>query len=288
MAGGTRPPVVRRFVGSAGGVPEDPEDERLAVGEVPPAFDAARLGDQRLAASQHRPAGRELHLDEAARDRDELDALVDEPGVADSPARAAARRRAGRPAVVESGCGRRCRVSGGRAHGVPGAASPRSSSSSVTFSLALRSSSVSSERPRWPRSPARSRSARRRRAARGRSARARARSATAAERRSRAARRRRRGERRPAVLDPVAEHAAFDPRRAPLRLLDAQPTVLDDDDALCHALDLAPHRLASAPSARATSTRSRCSSRSSGQLSVKNRCAVSAPSARSSPRGRRR
>ena len=54
---------------------------------------------------------------------------------------------------------------------------------------------------------------------------------------------RRGGKCRLAVLDPVAEDAALDPGRAALGLGHAQAAVLEDDDALGHALDLAPHRL---------------------------------------------
>jgi hypothetical protein len=46
------------LVGAADAGPADPEEERLAAGEVPPALDPARLGDELLASPPHGLAGR--------------------------------------------------------------------------------------------------------------------------------------------------------------------------------------------------------------------------------------
>ena len=126
----------------------------------------------------------------------------------------------------------------------PGATSPRSSSSTVMPRPAVSSSSVSSERPRWPRSaceialaetPAR-----------------RARSACESPRWRRTARSAvpepGRG-RRPlelgaaALPGPASVDASLDADGAALGLGDPQTAVADHDDALRHVLDGAPHRL---------------------------------------------
>ena len=126
----------------------------------------------------------------------------------------------------------------------PGATSPRSSSSTVIPRPAVSSSSVSSERPRWPRSACEialaETPARRARSACERPRwRRTARSAVP----SRAAAGARSSSGRPPFAGPASVDASLDADGAALGLGDPQTAVADDDDALRHVLDRAPHRL---------------------------------------------
>src|ERR687892_925532 len=64
--------------GSLGLVPEHPEDDRLALAEIAPAGDAARLREEGFTSAQHGAPGLELDLDQAVSHGDELDVLVRE------------------------------------------------------------------------------------------------------------------------------------------------------------------------------------------------------------------
>ena len=76
---------LRRASGRRWVVVEDPEDDRLAIAEVPPATHPATVRDQRLTLTEHRFARGEQHLHETGRDVHDLDPLCAKSGVARPP-----------------------------------------------------------------------------------------------------------------------------------------------------------------------------------------------------------